>query len=95
MEVKEGNVVSSFLATVITTELSQSIKVSVVTIDVTPLAPITIFVEKEVVIGEDLDIVEDNDKVVQGVIAMHSIGEGDKEHLFSKVLPAFFLVDLD
>jgi len=93
--VKEGNVVSSFLAIVITTKLSQSTKVSVVTIYVSPFAPITIFVEKKAVVGEDLDITKDNDKVVQGVVAMRSIGEGDKEHLFSKVLPTFFLVDLD
>jgi len=87
--------VSSFLAIVITTELSQSTKVSVVIIDVSPFAPITIFVEKEAVVGKDLDIAKDNDKVVQGVVAMRSIGEGDKEHLFLKVLPTFFLVDLD
>jgi hypothetical protein len=48
MEVREGNVVSSILATIITTEFSQSTVVSVVSTNVAPLVLIIVFVEKEV-----------------------------------------------
>lgn len=44
---KEGNVVSSLPTTVITIERSRSTKISIITIDVTPLAPITAFVERK------------------------------------------------
>jgi hypothetical protein len=51
MEVREGNVVSFILATIITTELSQSTMVSVVSTNVTPFVLIIVFVEKEVGVG--------------------------------------------
>jgi hypothetical protein len=81
MEVREGNAMSSLPTIVITT-------------DVTPLLQL-LFCGKEVVVGEDLDIIEDNDRAVQGVATMHSIGEGNKEHFILKVLPTLALVDLD
>jgi hypothetical protein len=93
MEVREGNVVSSLLVTIITTKLSQSTIVSVVTRNASLFAPITIFVEEETNVGKDLDIVEDSDRAIQGIATMHSIREGDKEHLFSKVLPNLALTD--
>jgi hypothetical protein len=64
MEVKEGNVVSPLLATSITTKLSQSITVNVITTNVAPLAPITIFVEEKAGVRKDLDIVEDSDRAI-------------------------------
>jgi hypothetical protein len=51
MEAREGNVVSFLLVTVITTELSQSIIISVVSTNVGPLVPIIVFVEEEVGVG--------------------------------------------
>ncbi len=95
MEAREGNVVFSFIATVITIELSQSTIVSVVTTNVAPLVLIIVFVEKEVSVGKYLDIVENNDRAVQGVTTMHYIGEGNKEHLLLEVLPTLALDDLN
>jgi hypothetical protein len=93
MEVREGNVVSFLLATIITTKLSKSTIVNVVTIDVAPLTLITIFVEEETGVGEDLDIAKDIHSAVQGVVTMHSIEEGDKQHLLLEVLPTLTFAD--
>jgi len=93
-EAREGNVVFFFLITVIATKLSRNTMVSVVTTDVAPLTPIIIFVEKEASVGEDLDIVEDNDRVVQRVGTMCSIGEGNKEHMLLEVLPTLVFANL-
>jgi hypothetical protein len=81
MEVREGNVVSSLPTTVITT-------------NITPLLQL-LFCGKEFVVGEDLDITEDNDRAVHGIVVMHFIGEGNKELLLLKVLPTLAFIDLD
>jgi len=86
MEVREGNVVSFLPATIIITEFSQSTTINVVTTDVGPLILITIFVENETGVGNDLDIVEDIDRIVQRVVTMCFIKEGYKEHLRLEVL---------
>jgi hypothetical protein len=54
-----------------------------------------VFVEEEVSVGKDLNIVKDSDRAIQGVATMHFIGEGDKEHLLLKVLPTLALIDHD
>ncbi len=95
MEVREGNVVSCLLATIITTELSQSTIISKITTNVAPFISIIVFVEEEIGVGQDLDIVEDIDRVIQGVVTMSSIEEGDKEHILLEVLPTLVLADLN